>query len=128
MVLMVLLVLMVLRVCIEGGVAVDRLERLLVRAQHLTSGPIDTTLEEIVMDTADIRNNKQNNNLLKGSLIIWTENHAISPPAHRCVRICKCFRRVLTSAVYLGVVRIRILQFCTNIFEIFMSEPKGWCH
>jgi hypothetical protein len=65
MVLMVLLVLMVLRVCIEGGVAVDRLERLLVRAQHLTSGPIDTTLEDIVMDTADIRNYKQNNHLLK---------------------------------------------------------------
>ncbi len=53
---------------IDGGVAVDRLERMLVRAQHLTSGPIDTTLEEIVMDTADIRNYKQNNNLLKGKM------------------------------------------------------------
>ncbi len=62
---------------IDGGVAVDRLERLLVRAQHLTSGPIDTTLEEIVMDTADIRNNNQNSNILKGNLITWTENHAI---------------------------------------------------
>ncbi len=63
---MVLMVLLVLMVFIDDGVAVDRLERLLVRAQHLTSGPIDTTLEEIVMDTADIRNYKQNNNLLKG--------------------------------------------------------------
>jgi hypothetical protein len=66
MMLLGLMVLMVLRLFIEGGVAVDRLERLLVRAQHLTSGPIDTTLEEIVMDTADIRNYKQNNHLLKG--------------------------------------------------------------
>jgi hypothetical protein len=87
--LMVFLVLMVLRVFIEGGVAVDRLERLLVRGQHLTSGPIDTTLEEIVMDTADIRNNKQNNHLLKGNLIIFTENHATSPPVYRCHRCIK---------------------------------------
>ena len=37
-----------------------RLDRLLVRAQHLPSGPIDTTLEEILMDTADIRQNTKN--------------------------------------------------------------------
>ncbi len=86
MMLLGLMVLMVLRLFIEGGVAVDRLERLLVRAQHLTSGPIDTTLEEIVMDTADIRNYKQNNNLLKENLITWTNkprNLSSSPSVHK---------------------------------------------
>jgi hypothetical protein len=30
---------------------------LLVRAQYLSTGPIDTTLEDILMDTADLRQN-----------------------------------------------------------------------
>jgi hypothetical protein len=45
-----------------GGV---RMERLLIRAQHLATGFIDTTLEEISMDTADIRQDIFTNILTK---------------------------------------------------------------